>query len=75
MDWRITNQFDYLFKKRLQRKKFRKTILNDHEHCCFCWNKFGEEEFDLKEGYCTIDEYNWICEQCYNDFKDSFFGY
>lgn len=26
----------------------------------------------LHIGYCTCDRYRWICEQCYNDFKELF---
>jgi predicted Fe-S protein YdhL (DUF1289 family) len=26
----------------------------------------------LHEGYCTQDEYHWICDQCFKDFKERF---
>ena len=34
--------------------------------------KFGESKEMLHSGYCTIDKYRWICEQCFQDFKDQF---
>ena len=46
----------------------------DHDHCAFCWAKFMVEELPevLHEGYCTEDEYHWICEACFDDFKVQF---
>ena len=26
----------------------------------------------LREGYATQDEYRWVCQTCFNDFKDLF---
>ena len=26
----------------------------------------------LHEGYCTLDEYHWIGDKCFNDFKELF---
>lgn len=39
-----------------------------HEHCSFCWDKV--EENQDKKHYCTLDNYHWICNDCYNDFKE-----
>ena len=44
----------------------------DHDHCEFCGKKFSLNEGDLKKGYSTEDGYHWICDQCFNDFKDEF---
>ena len=44
----------------------------DHDHCAFCSDKFSQNKTDHTEGYCTIDEYYWICSECYHDFKDEF---
>ena len=71
-DWRLTNQLDYLFKRRLKRKNFLMFPQKDHEHCSFCWEKFGHEENMLNWGYCTEDTEHWICEQYFQDFKDMF---
>lgn len=43
-DWRLTDQMDYLYKATLMKAKFRRAGSNDHEHCEFCWEKFGEEK-------------------------------
>ena len=71
-DWRLTNQMNYLYKAGLIKSIFKKSSNNDHEHCEFCWSKFGEEDNTLHVGYCTIDKRVWICKQCYNDFKEQF---
>jgi hypothetical protein len=26
----------------------------------------------LHEGYCTEDEYRWVCDRCLADFRDHF---
>ena len=46
----------------------------DHDHWSFCWTKFAMEDYPgvLHDGYCTLDEYHWICSQCFDDFKDLF---
>lgn len=41
-----------------------------HEHCDFCWEKAMTNipcTF-----YCTEDMKCWICEECFNDFKQKF---
>ena len=38
----------------------------------FCWDKISEEKEDLNFGYCMEDEHHWVCETCFNDFKDMF---
>ena len=44
----------------------------DHEHCEFCWAEISPYKGDLPGGYCTLDEYRWICPECYEDFKEEF---
>lgn len=34
--------------------------------------KFSDNPNDLQIGYCTGDCYYWICEECYEDFKNLF---
>lgn len=41
-----------------------------HEHCFFCFEKFMTD-MDV-ECYCTTDFEHWICEECFNDFKNKF---
>ena len=71
-DWRLTNQMDFLYKKVLQKRSFSDFPEKDHEHCSFCWDKFGKGIDMLKNGYCTEDAYHWICEDCFQDFKSMF---
>jgi hypothetical protein len=42
----------------------------DHEHCEFCFEKFSESSADLQEGYASEDNYRWVCEACFRDFRD-----
>ena len=47
----------------------------DHDHCEFCWAKFALAALlpdALHAGYTTEDEYRWICEGCFNDFRERF---
>ena len=48
-DWRIANQEKYLRNLNFIKRKYDG---KDHDHCEFCWAKFGFNENDLKEGYC-----------------------
>jgi hypothetical protein len=41
----------------------------DHDHCAFC-SYLIEDKSQLF--YCTEDEYYWVCEECFNEFKDMF---
>ncbi len=72
-DWRLRGQEGYLSGKTLYYRKwadFRKHC--EHDHCEFCWDKFSEASDTLSEGYTTEDNYYWICEDCYNSFKEMF---
>jgi len=67
-DWRINGDQQYLYGKTLKKTTFEKTVKNDHEHCELCWEKFSNDDGDAHNGYCTMDNYYWICEDCFNDF-------
>lgn len=71
-DWRLNNQMDYLYRSALKRATFQPNEKNDHEHCEFCWEKFGLGADRLKPAYCTLDEYRWICDECFEDFHELF---
>ena len=72
-DWRLTNQEEYLYDAKVKRGEFKAAEQRlDHCHCAFCWDKFSEYEGDLRNGYRTNDGRYWICEECYNDFKEMF---
>ena len=72
-DWRIMGQEKYLTGVKLWFKQYKKYSERwDHDHCAFCFEKFYEQPGFLHQGYCTENEYHWICENCFNDFKDMF---
>ena len=77
-DWRLNGNFDDIKHQHFTKKYFKSTEKNDHEHCCFCWIKITDQSL-LEEcvsfGYVTRTKYgqeNWICEKCFNDFKEKF---
>ena len=72
-DWRFMGQDKYLMNVQLVFAHFNKRSESwNHEHCEFCTARFSEYDGDLHEGYSTLDKNWWICEKCYNDFKDMF---
>jgi len=71
-DWRWNNGGAYLNGLALVRRGWRETRPEwDHDHCEMCLTKFGDERIPdaLNEGYTTEDEYRWICDTCFNDFR------
>jgi hypothetical protein len=73
-DWRLLGQEDYLFGATLFYRNYsdRKTS-TDHDHCEFCGTKFSDTIPDtLRKGYTISDDYRWICDNCFADFKDDF---
>jgi len=72
-DWRLMNQERFLKDVSLKHMIWKPYRAGwDHDHCSFCFVTLSECEGDLHEGYCTLDEYHWICEECFEDFKDMF---
>jgi len=72
-DWRLTGQAKYLKGVNIVKKRYRPYSDKwDHDHCRFCWAKFSASDGDLSEGYATMDNYHWICQECYDDFKEAF---
>lgn len=72
-DWRLQGQETYLKGVALVRRSYTQYREGwDHDHCEFCWATFSEKKEDLNVGYATTDRYRWICENCYEDFKDLF---
>ncbi len=74
------NFFDYVFKeakqfidKGISSANYLKDDLCKilwERHCEFCFKKITI--LSNKECYCTVDCFNWICADCYEDFKDQF---
>ncbi|WP_346860154.1 hypothetical protein [uncultured Draconibacterium sp.] len=73
-DLRLQGQEKYLSGEKLIFKNYAdKNTKTDHDHCEFCSEKFSETLPDcLRSGYTTTDDYHWVCEKCYSDFKESF---
>ena len=79
-DWRLDGYNGNLNGKVFIFKKFVSSDKNDHEHCEFCWKKITNlqniEEEHVSEGYCFFNtktgQTNWICQECFNDFKNEF---
>lgn len=68
-DWRITDQHRYLDNVSLVWATYPGGGTWEHDHCEFCMAKFPHE---VKAGYRTTDSRHWICETCFEDFKDEF---
>lgn len=76
-DWRLQGQERYLKGVTLVRRSYRQNPHNpnwDHDHCEFCWAKFSLDPNarEVEAGYCTPDDYRWICEPCFDDFNEMF---
>ena len=75
--WRRQGQEKYLKGVTLVRRSYVRYAQNpdwDHDHCEFCYAKFMVEDHPgvLHDGYATLDDYRWICDQCFEDFRDEF---
>lgn len=58
-------------------RRYRRNAVNpnwDHDHCDFCFATFMVEDHPdvLHQGYATSDEYHWVCEKCFADFRELF---
>jgi len=74
-DWRLQNQAKYLSGVELRWEKYVKFSEEwEHEHCQFCWAKFMDVDDPevLREGYVDESGDRWICEECFEDFRDLF---
>ena len=75
-DWRLTGQESYLLFskfKEINPNVYIERLENPnlfHEHCEFCCDKV--EEHKDENWYCSLDNYRWICRNCFNDFKEKF---
>lgn len=70
-DWRRQGQKRYLRGLTWSHRKYQmRSPKSDHEHCEFCFAKFSENPADLQEGYTSQDNYRWVCEPCFRDFRD-----
>ncbi len=71
-DFKAKTDMPELYRAVLKRAVFHGTSTWDHEHCALCWAKFMEHPECLREGYCTLDEHDWICDDCFEHFRAQF---
>jgi hypothetical protein len=74
-DWRLINGGDYLQGLVLTRKEWRQSRPHwDHDHCELCWATFGPRAMAdaFQVGYTDQDEYRWVCETCFADFREHY---
>ena len=43
---------------------------SDHEHCEHCWARISNVEGDDHQGYYEPTSDSWICEECYNEYRE-----
>lgn len=74
-DWRLMGQEGYLKGATLVHRRYlRRSADCDHHHCEFCMVKFMAANYPevLHQGYTTPDGCCWICERCFEDFREMF---
>lgn len=72
-DWRRQGQEKFLFGTTLIHQKYVPYSERwEHDHCSFCYRKLSVAGGDVDTGYCTTDQYYWICEECFADFRHEF---
>jgi hypothetical protein len=73
-DWRLPEKKRYLESAVLYWRPYAGETQFDHAHCAFCFQRFMDIDHPeyKREGYTTEDEHDWICDVCFQDFKDDF---
>ena len=62
---------EYLHHKVLKKVQFGLPYSHsDHEHCAHCWAKISNFEGDYHYGYFEPISTDWICEECFYEYKD-----
>jgi len=77
-DWRLTGQEMYLTGRRWTLRTWWPYRENwDHDHCDFCQRQISvppalNDPEAVEQGYVSDDDYHWVCEDCFADFRDRF---
>ncbi|MBQ8001327.1 MAG: hypothetical protein IJ298_09065 [Ruminococcus sp.] len=72
-DWRIDGQEGYLMNSTLQYITYSRDLcVDDFLQCEFCFDKFDEDPEHPKKAYFDPIQKCWICEECFQDFKEHF---
>jgi hypothetical protein len=83
-DWRLMGQERFLQGAAFRHKPYRAWRDDwEHDHCAFCTRELVEkgassDDPDAQtEGYAAIgrgprgeDDYHWVCDDCFGDFRD-----
>jgi hypothetical protein len=77
-DWRLIGQETYLHGARLTLRTWWPYRDGwDHDHCSFCQRHISvplaaDDPDAVERGYVTDDNYSWVCETCFVDFRERF---
>ncbi len=75
-DWRLQrNEDKYLKGLTLAHKPWHSSRPGwNHDHWEFCWAEIAGLDMPdaLHEGWTAPDEYRWICDTCFQDFRKDF---
>ena len=78
-DWRLGHSKTYDGSTWHRRSYFSWSPTWDHDHCSFCWTSFevpgskAAQDPDVRTvGWTSDDEYRWVCDTCFADFKERF---
>lgn len=70
-DWRRQGQERYLRGRKWFLRRYQPYRTGwEHDHCEYCGAKFSLVQADLHRGYVTDNDYHWVCEACFADFRD-----
>lgn len=62
----------FLVGQKLRRRTFSSTDICDHEHCNMCGAKISAQSSDIKSAFSTYDLRGWVCDECYEYYKDEY---
>lgn len=72
-DWRYRGQDKWLAGKAFIRRPYSEYRPGcDHDHCEFCCKKFSLSNDYEQTGYSCDDNYHWVCDDCFQDFRGTF---
>ena len=69
-DWRLLSTSPEKNLHFLHRVFDRTISIEDYDRCEYCHDTFDEDESQPKTAYYCPEMHYWVCEKCFNDFKD-----
>jgi hypothetical protein len=80
-DSRLSYHLELLRGQTFQFSVYAEECFGNDDHCSACWAKIAEGDWaDLHKGFVTrcqipdgsgYSQWNWLCEKCFSDLKDS----